>query len=215
MKDMAKSMKNDMAASDQEQIELDMKAVRQLLENIIGLSFNQEGLLNQFNATAINTPKYVSLTRDQMKIKNDFKMVDDSLVALSKRVYQIETFILKKVGEINTNLDQSMDNLEERLKPVAANNQQLSMTNLNDLALMLSEVMEQMQQQASSSMPGSQMCNRPGGTGSPKEGKEGKDGKEGKEGNMPQMDKITQGQQKMNEAMKESLGKMKKGETRK
>ena len=36
--------------------------------------------------------------------------------------------------------------------------------------------------------------------------------KEGKEGNMPQMDKITQGQQKMNEAMKESLGKMKKGE---
>ncbi|MBK8844943.1 MAG: DUF4175 domain-containing protein [Saprospiraceae bacterium] len=212
MKDMAKSMKNDMAASDQEQIELDMKAVRQLLENIIGLSFNQEGLLNQFNATAINTPKYVSLTRDQMKIKNDFKMVDDSLVALSKRVYQIETFILKKVGEINTNLDQSMDNLEERLKPVAANNQQLSMTNLNDLALMLSEVMEQMQQQASSSMPGSQMCNKPGGTGSPKEGKEGKDGKEGKEGNMPQMDKITQGQQKMNEAMKESLGKMKKGE---
>lgn len=104
-----------------------------------------------------------------------------------------------------------MDNLEERLKPVAANNQQLSMTNLNDLALMLSEVMEQMQQQASSSMPGSQMCNKPGGTGSPKEGKEGKDGKEGKEGNMPQMDKITQGQQKMNEAMKESLGKMKKG----
>jgi hypothetical protein len=61
-------------------------------------------------------------------------------------------------------------------------------------------------------MPGSQMCNKPGGTGSPKEGK-GRQGWQGrKEGNMPQMDKITQGQQKMNEAMKESLGKMKKGE---
>jgi len=212
MKDMAKAMKNDMEASAKEQIELDMKAIRQLLENIIGLSFGQEGLLTQFNATAINTPKYVSLTRDQMKIKNDFKMVDDSLQALSKRVIQIESFILKKVGDINDNLDLTLTNLEERLKPIAANNQQLSMTNLNDLALMLSEVMEQMQMQASSSMPGSQMCNKPGGTGSPKEGEKGKDSKEGKNGNMPQMDKITEGQKKVSEGMKEQMGKSKKGQ---
>ena len=35
MKQMAQNMENDMAASEKEQIELDMKAVRQLLENII------------------------------------------------------------------------------------------------------------------------------------------------------------------------------------
>lgn len=205
MKDMAQNMKNDMAASEQEQIELDMKAIRQLLENIVGLSFTQENILNQFNVTAINTPKYVSLTRDQMKVKNDFKMVDDSLQSLSKRVIQIESFILKKVGEINSNLDLSMNNLEERQKPEAANNQQLSMTNLNDLALMLSEVLQQMQAQAQSQASGGS-CSKPGGNGDPKSGDPSK------KGEMPQMDKITEGQQKVSEGMKQQMEQMKKGQ---
>jgi hypothetical protein len=79
------------------------------------------------------------------------------------------------------------------------------MTFLNDLALMLSEVMNQMQQQMSSMMPGSQMCNKPGGNGG------------GKSGRVP-MDKITKGQgelngdmQKMGEQLKkEGPGKMSK-----
>ncbi|MCO6462081.1 MAG: DUF4175 domain-containing protein [Saprospiraceae bacterium] len=203
MKQMAQNLQNDMAASEQEQIELDMKAVRQLLENIIGLSFNQEGLINQYNATMINTPKYVSLNREQKKIKSDFKMVDDSLVALSKRVIQIESFILKKVGEVNDNLDKTMDNLEDRNKPLAAQTQQQAMTSLNDLALMLSEALAQMQMQAQG-QPGSGSCSKPGGSNP-------KNGKPSKAGEMPQMDKITQGQQKMTEAMRQQLEQMKQG----
>ncbi|MBP9133478.1 MAG: DUF4175 domain-containing protein [Saprospiraceae bacterium] len=205
MKQMAQNMENDMAASEKEQIELDMKAVRQLLENIIGLSFNQENLINQYNATMINTPKYVSLNRDQKKIKSDFKMVDDSLVALSKRVIQIESFILKKVGEVNDNLNQTMDNLEDRNKPLAANTQQHAMTSLNDLALMLSEALNQMQMQAQS-MPGSGTCTKPGGSNP-------SSGTPSKKGEMPQMDKISQGQQKMTEEMKNQMGKMKDGKS--
>src|SRR5690606_13781357 len=67
-----------------------------------------------------------------------------------------------------------------------------TMKNLNDLALMLSEVMNQMQQQMSAMMPGSQMCNNPGGQGS------------GKSGRVP-IDKITEGQQKVNEEMMKML----------
>ena len=43
---------------------------------LIWENFNQS-----IYATMINTPKYVSLNH-QKKIKSDFKMVDDSLVAL-------------------------------------------------------------------------------------------------------------------------------------
>jgi len=203
MKNMAQNMQNDMAASEKEQIELDMKAVRQLLENIIGLSFTQEGLINQYNATMINTPKYVGLNREQKKVKSDFKMVDDSLQELSKRVVQIQSFIIKKVGEVNDNLDKTMENLEDRRKPEATANQQQSMTSLNDLALMLSEALQQMQMQAQS-MPGSGSCSKPGGSNP-------SSGKTGKPGEMPQMDKITQGQQKMTEGMKQQMDQMKNG----
>ena len=106
---MAKKMSDDMAASQAEQMEMDMAAIRQLLENILGLSFTQEDLMNQTNNTVINTPRYTQLMRDQMKVKTDFKMVDDSLQALSKRVMQIESFLLNKVSDINTNLDSSLD----------------------------------------------------------------------------------------------------------
>jgi hypothetical protein len=99
---------------------------------------------------------------------------------------------------VKSNLDASLEQLEERQKPQAADHQQRTMKNLNDLALMLSEVMNQMQQQMSSMMPGSQMCNNPGGQG------------QGKSGRVP-MDKITEGQQQLNEDMKQMMQGRKDG----
>ena len=76
------------------------------------------------------------------------------------------------------------------------------MTYLNDLALMLSEVMNQMQQQMANKMPGNQMCNKPGGNGS---------GKSGKSGKVP-MDKIVKGQQELNGEMQKMSEQMKSGQ---
>ncbi len=198
MKDMAAKMAEQQAGQEQEQMELDLKALRQLLENIVTLSFEQEDVMNQFQPVEINTPRYIGLTQEQKKIQDDFKVVEDSLYALAKRVAQMETFITDKVGEIKDNMRKSLDNLEERQKPQAAEQQQRGMKNLNDLALMLSEVMQQMQMQMSSGMPGSQMCNNPGGAGGGKGGKEPKD------------KPASEGQKELNEGMKK-MGKGKEG----
>ena len=206
MQEMAKSMKESMESGQQEQMEEDMKAMRQLLENIVTLSFDQEGLVNDFSRTNINTPKYTSLLQDQFKLKDDFVMVEDSLIALSKRVAQLETFVIEKVTEVKYNLKHSIDNLEERQKPNASQNQRFAMKNLNDLALMLAESMNQMQQQMGAMMQGDQMCNNPNGKGKGKSGKP-------KLGGVPK-DKITQGQKELNEQMKkmgEKMGKDGKG----
>jgi len=199
MKDMASQMAQQMEQSDQEQMQEDMAMLRQLLENLVTLSFDQEHLISDFTATEVTTPRYVTLVQEQYKIKDDFKVVEDTLHALSKRVTQIESFVHEKVSDINLNLKRSLEQLEERNKTVSSDHQQRTMTYLNDLALMLSEVMNQMQQQMAQSMPGSQMCNKPGGkTG-------------GKSGRVP-MDKITQGQQQMNGEMQKLSEQLKKGE---
>ena len=196
MRKMAAAMAQEMQSGEMEQMEEDMKALRQLLENLIGLSFDQEDLIDDIGASDINTPNYVELVRHQYKLKDDFQLVQDSLQALSKRVTQIETFITEKVGEVKRNMKESIDRLEDRKKPEAGNFQQRTMKNVNDLALMLNESMEQMQQQMSGMMSGSQMCKKPGGNP--------------KDGNVP-MDKIGEGQKDLNQKMKEMNDKMGKG----
>jgi hypothetical protein len=197
MKEMAEKMASSMQQQEMEQMEMDMKALRQLLENIVTLSFDQEGLMNDFNPVEINTPRYITLTQEQKKIQDDFKVAEDSLYALAKRVAQMESFITEKVAEIKDNMRKGLDHLEERQKPQAAEQQQRAMKNLNDLALMLSEVMQQMQMQMSNMMPGNQQCNNPGNN---------PNGQGGKSGKTPQ-DKMSKGQQELNEG----LQKMKEG----
>lgn len=198
MRQMAGDMASSMQAQEMEQMEMDMKALRQLMENILTLSFDQEGLMNKFEPVDINTPRYVQLTQQQKKIQDDFKIVEDSLYELAKRVIQIESFITDKVGEIKDNMRRSLGNLEERQKPQSAEQQQRAMKNLNDLALMLSEVMQQMQMQMSGMMAGSQMCNNPGNNPG------------GKGGKVPK-DKMSQGQQELNEGLKRMKEGLEKG----
>lgn len=200
MKDAASSMQMQMESGEMEQMEEDMESLRQLLENLVGLSFDQEDVMDEFTETPTSTPRYVELVQNQYKLKDDFQLIEDSLQALSKRVFQIESFVTEKVTEVKGNMREGLEKLEEhdeRRKAEAGEQQQRTMKNVNDLALMLSEVMEQMQQQMSSMMSGSQMCSKPGG--------------KGKSGKVP-MDKIGSGQQELNQQMQQMKEGLKKGQ---
>ncbi len=198
MKKMAESMEAAMQSMQMEGAQEDMAAIRQLLENIVDLSFDQEETMNDLNITTVNTPRYVELVQQQFRINNDFKLVEDSLQALAKRNFQIETFITEKVTEIKGNLNATVSELEERRTPQAAAVQQSAMTGLNDLALMLSESMENMQQQMAGMMAGDQQCQNPG---------EGK----GQKGNKPSENPGSSGQRSLGEAMKSMKEGMEKG----
>lgn len=200
MKEMAQSMAGQMQSMQQEGMEEDMDAMRQLLENIVDLSFDQESVMDNLNKTTVNTPRYVELVQEQFQINNDFELVRDSLNALAKRNFQIETFLTEKVTEIKGNLGNTMGELEERRTPQAANLQQRAMTGLNDLALMLNESMANMQQQMAGMMQGDQQCENPG---------QGKGNKPGKPSSNPGSDS----QRNLNDAMegmKDGLEKAKK-----
>jgi len=198
MKDAASSLKGAMQSGEMAQMDEDLKALRQILENILTLSFEQEDLLNEFAIVNTTSPAYVRLVREQSRIRDNFRIVEDSLVALSKRVFQLESFISEKITTINDQIGKSLDELEERKKQQAGDHQQRVMKNLNDLALMMSETMEQMQNAMAQMMPGSQMCQNPGD-------------KPGGEGDQP-MDKITEGQKSVSDGMKEMKDKMGKGQ---
>ncbi|MEZ4920941.1 MAG: DUF4175 family protein [Saprospiraceae bacterium] len=193
MKDLANKMKQNGQSGQMQQMQEDMATLRQILENLIGLSFNQESNMNELTNTSINTPRYVDLAQDQYKIKDDFRLVEDSLQALASRNYQMEGIITGRVTEVKDAMTKSLAQMEERRTSNATRYQQESMKGMNDLALLLSEVMNQMQQQMASMMPGSQSCQKPG---------------EGQGQGKKPMDKITKGQQSMGQQMEDLKKRM-------
>jgi len=140
----------------------DMNNIRGILENIIKLSFDQERLIAETKETALNNPKYLNIIRDQQKIKDDVKIIEDSLFALSKRQTMIQSAVNKEIADVNRNIQTAIEKLTERNKNESANRQQYAMTALNNLALLLSESLEQMMQQMMQmNASGSSSCNNP------------------------------------------------------
>lgn len=158
MDELAKKMEQMQEQMEAQENEEDMDALRALLENLLRLSFDQEQVMQNLKSIDVNNPQYLKLSQQQHKLKDDAKMIEDSLFALSKRVPQIESKVNQEISSINLNMEESLDNLEGRIVPQARGRQQMVMTSINNLTLLLSDALKQMQQQAASSAS----CNKPG-----------------------------------------------------
>lgn len=193
MKEMGEKMDEEMTAMEKEEQEENYDALRQILENLVTVSKDQERLMKEFKAVGGYNPKFVELAQQQKKLRDDTKIIEDSLFALSKRVLEIQSFINKEIGLVNNNMDKALENLGFRNIPGLVNNEQYVMTSLNNLALMLSEVLKQMQENMNAK-PNPNCKN-------PKNGKKGK----------PSMKEMKEMQEKMNKEMEGMKKDMKDG----
>ncbi|WP_139134330.1 coiled-coil domain-containing protein [Crocinitomix algicola] len=171
MKQMAESAQAMQSVGQQQQKKEDMEALRFLLENLITLSHDQEDLMGTYNITDKNDPFYLDLNRKQLAVSKATVVVKDSLIALSKRVFELSETINKELNDLSYNLDKSLNYSEDRKTGMLMQHQQYSMTAYNNLALLLSEVLDQMQNAMKNPMPGNGSCDNPGGQGQGKSGK--------------------------------------------
>ncbi len=204
---MADALAAMAAGGSQEQTEIDIRATRQILSNLLRMSFGQEKLIDKVEATNLTDPAYISNVREQYKLKDDSKMIADSLFALSKRLFEISSFVNKEIAEVNEQMTNSITHLEARNTRSASISQQYVMTHTNNLALMLNELLNQLQekqaqQQSMAGQGGS--CNKPGSNPGGSQGK--KPGKGGKGVGMQLGDIITK-QQELGNAMQQMLSK--------
>ncbi len=175
MEEMAEQMESAMQSAQAQSAQENMEDLRALLENIIQLSFDQEGVMENLKVIERDDPAYVDAGRKQRKIKDDSQMVEDSLFALSKRVPQIESIVNEEISAINKNIGKALEDIGERRTANATSRQQYVMTSYNNLALLLDEALKQMQMAMANQMPGKGNCEKPGGQGkNPSSGKMGK-----------------------------------------
>ncbi len=198
MQHMAQQMMQAAGGMSMKQIEIDIKATRQLLTNLIRLSFEQEDLMKQVQHTSIASQQYLSQIQDEKRLHGNSLMIKDSLFVLSKRIAQLSASVNKETTELEKNMNYSVNALEDRKVSEALTRQQYVMTHTNNLALMLNELLANlMEARNQGQKPGSQSCNNPGGM-KPKPG-QGKP----KQGMGMQMQDIITKQQNLGNAMKQ------------
>ncbi|MFT7055766.1 MAG: hypothetical protein ACJAR3_001396 [Roseivirga sp.] len=147
MEDLKKSLQAMQSGGEQEQVEEDLAFMKELVDNLVTLSFNQESLMTQFREVRESDPRYVDLSQEQLKLKDDSKIIQDSLVALSQRVFQISSFVMRELSDMNRQMDGSLAALKEKRVQEATGKQQFTMTAINNLALLLDDIVQQMQNQ--------------------------------------------------------------------
>ncbi len=184
MKEMSAKMSQSMEAGEKEQMDEDVKMLRQILDNLLAFSFSEEDLMKQFKSLKRGSPSFNKNLKIQQDLKLQFKHVDDSLFAMSLRNPKIGEEINKEIGNVHYNIDRSLETLVESQIPKGVSHQQYAIAASNKLADMLSDVMNGMQM----SMSGM-------GSGKPKPG----------QGEGMQLPDIIQKQQGLGQKMKEGM----------
>ena len=208
MEEMKQQMQQAMEKMQKEEEEEDMQAVRQILENLLNLSFAQEDLMGQLSKLRSDNQQYLKITQTQKKLQDDSKIIEDSLLAISKRQPKISATVNREISAIHMNMGKAVSELAERQQSNAQMRMQYSMTSINNLALLLNESLEDMQKQAKESKeskPGNGSCKKPGKGKKPSSSTKPGDGK-------PSMQSMKQMQQKLNEQLAELKKQLEQGQ---
>lgn len=201
LKKAAEKMQQSMEEEKKKRLEEDYNTVRELLENLVETSIEQEYVFTELAKIREFNPRFVELNKKQMAVREKCKFLEDSLRVLAARQPMVSTYITREISRINSNMDAALEHLKVRKLPEAGMKEQYVMTGLNNLAVMLLESMQKMQQKMSQSnkSKSNQSCKNPNGqgqgTGKPKKGG----------------DKLSPGQQQLGKMLQELQQKANQG----
>jgi len=173
MEELADKLEQDMNESELEEVTEDIAVLRQILDNLVQISFDQEDVMKMTQRLSPRSSNYTNHIAKQNVVKNNMKMIEDSLLALARRQLSVKPFITKEVSKINNYIQSVYAGFDARNPKKAAQDQQFALTSMNNLSLMLAESMQEMKQKQSEckskcKKAGNGSCNKPGGKGKSK-----------------------------------------------
>ncbi len=194
LKNMAFGMQQMLDKNTQQQNMENIANLKQILSNLMYLSFSQESVLTDLQNVSDKDPELIQLNQQQKKIQDQSNIVRDSLYALAKRTPAITSMVNNELLTMEINLNKATDEMEEGTFPNARVSQQFVMTSLNNLALMLNEALENLEEQMANALPGDQECENPGGSN-------------------PNMGMLKQASQNIKQQLQQMIEQMKNGDS--
>lgn len=166
MKNIADDIEKIMNEQLQEQQAEDEANLIQLLKYLVKVSFDQERVFKTLNSVKTTDPSYYDVIKQQKQIEDHLQIITDSLTALGKRNPLIDKKIREEIVALQSNRRNVLNFLNQRNIPQVMRNQQFIMMRVNNLALMLAEILKQMQEQnqnnMNSAMKIKSSCKKPG-----------------------------------------------------
>jgi len=192
---LAFAMDQMLKANKKKQNDANIEDLKQILDNLIFVSFDQEKLLNKLSSIDFNNPLINDLKVSQKNLEGQVVFIKDSLYALSKRTPEISVVINKEMLALENSVGSSFDNLETGNIGGSRMYQQYGITAANNLALFLSEALENIKKQEQNGQPGDGDCDKPGGKGS-----------------KPGLKSLKESQNSIKEQLQQMIDQMKKGD---
>lgn len=164
---LAFAMQQMMSSVNMKQNQENVEVLKQILNNLITVSFDQENLLKKYSSIDFNNPLINELKIKQKDISGLVVFVKDSLYALAKRTPTVGSVVNKELLNLENSTNEAFDNLESGNLGGARMYQQYGITAANNLALFLSEALESIKEQEKNSQPGDGECDKPGSKSKP------------------------------------------------
>lgn len=162
LQEMQQKMEGAQNSMDMEMDTENLESLRQIIHGLIKLSFDQENLIKKFADLQQNDPQFNTIAQQQLKLKDDAKVLEDSLLSISKKDPFMGSVVIKEIGNLNGHLDKVTEANKERRRPQASNEMQLSMTSINNLALMLDDHFDLMMQMMAKAKPSTKASKKKG-----------------------------------------------------
>ncbi|MGY5851274.1 hypothetical protein [Salegentibacter sp. F14] len=144
---MSAKMKEQMRAQSGEQLKANIGSLRQILDNLVRFSFQQEDLMESFKVINREDPMFADKLNLQNDLKENFRHIDDSLYSLALKNPMIGEKITEKLSDVEFDINKALERLAENELPQGTASQQYVVTGANDLAYLLSNILSSMQQQ--------------------------------------------------------------------
>ena len=163
MQQMANNMMMQMQMQGMEQMAEDAHLLRILLENVVHASHEQEALMTEIGSLRTDDPSLVEKIITQKEVADNFNMVRDSLRSMAMRQPMIQNFVFDELHTIENQTSNALKYLNDLKLSQAVRHQQTAMMSMNNLALMLAESLENMENSMESmGMPMSCSMPKPG-----------------------------------------------------
>ncbi|MDR0983228.1 MAG: hypothetical protein LBM07_08350 [Culturomica sp.] len=196
-KDMQQQQKQQFMQMNMPQSDLEL-----ITQNILLVSFSQEHLMTEYRTITPQSALYTEVNAQQEMMRSEYKIIKDSLEALSRSNIKLASLLDDKFYIIETKFDLIPNLIQNNRKNDLLKEQQYIITYLNDIALILSEGMEEGQGEGDGNG---------NGEGQGEGGKSQKNAK-GKKSGGNSYENIKDLQQKMKKEMEEMLNQLKNGE---
>ena len=154
MKKLAKKLEEQQEQQESMEVALNLAQLRLLMEDLLQLSFDQERIMKAYKKIPAGDLAVRQIAQDQSKLGEMASVLEDSLISLGKKLMPLSQTITKETANMKQRMQEASRMMKERKWDIVPVRQQEAMAATNQLAVLLSDLLRQVQDQAAQAKSG-------------------------------------------------------------